>query len=173
MKKTPWFAEVPAETWTQAWVVHCQAVGTGQAALKYLATYVFRVAISNNRLVKVADDQVTFRYKDSRTGKTRYCTLPAEEFIRRFLQHVLPKGLVKVRYYGLFSPSHRPLLNQARQVLGDQVLVPPPQSDHVQPKATLELDPPISPQNRSLPCPRCGRPMRLIETLKATRCRSP
>lgn len=173
LKKTPWFAEVPAETWTKAWVVHCKPVGRGQAALKYLATYVFRVAISNNRLLKVADDQVTFRYKDSHTSKTRYCTLPAEEFIRRFLQHVLPKGLVKVRYYGLFSPSRRPLLNQARQVLGGQVVVPPPEDDQAKWEATLELDPQAIPQDCSLPCPRCGRPMQLIETLKATRCRSP
>jgi hypothetical protein len=107
LKKTPWFDLVPSETWTKDWVVHCKSVGNGKPALKYLATYVFRVAISNNRILKVKGDRVTFRYKDSNTSKTRYCTLPAQEFIRRFLQHVLPKGFMKVRYYGLFSPSHR------------------------------------------------------------------
>lgn len=171
LKKTPWFEQVPAAAWTKAWVVHCKAVGTGQAALKYLATYVFRVALSNNRLVKLVDDRVTFRYKDSKTGKTRYCTLAAEEFIRRFLQHVLPKGFVKVRYYGLFSPSHRPRLAQARHLLGTPLLPPPAATEPTQPVA--EADPLNPPQPRPLACPKCGRPMRLIETLKATRCRSP
>ncbi|NCF64851.1 MAG: hypothetical protein GWP61_02685 [Chloroflexi bacterium] len=65
------------------------------AALKYLAPYIFRVAISNSRILKLEDGQVTFRYTASDTGKTRYCTVAAEEFIRRFLQHVLPKGFIK------------------------------------------------------------------------------
>ena len=110
--------QIPADVWRTEWVVHCQPVGTGQAALKYLAPYIFRVAISNNRIVKVAEGQVTFSYKDPNGGKAKRCTLPAEEFIRRFLQHVLPKGFVKVRYYGLFSPSHRARLAQARALLG-------------------------------------------------------
>ncbi len=71
-----------------------------------LAPYIFRVALSNNRLVKVENDQVSFRYYDNK-GKRRYCTLPVEKFIRRFLQHILPKGFKKVRYYGLFSPAKR------------------------------------------------------------------
>lgn len=173
LKKTPWFAEIPPETWTKPWVVHCKAVGSGQAALKYLAPYVFRVALSNNRLVKIADDQVTFRYKDSETGKTRYCTLAAEEFIRRFLQHVLPKGLVKVRYYGLFSPGHRVRLTQARQLLGAQVMAPPSLDPPPQSETTTEIASLVIPQEPILCCPTCGRPMRLLETLKATRCRSP
>lgn len=73
--------------------------------------------ISNNRILKLEDDQVTFRYQNSETGQTKYGTLPALEFIRRFLQHVLPKGFVKVRYYGFFSPSQRPQLQQIRQLL--------------------------------------------------------
>jgi hypothetical protein len=169
LKKTPWFQEIPAEAWTKPWVVHCKAVGSGQTALKYLATYVFRVGLSNNRLVKVADDQVTFRYQDSKTRKTRYCTLPVEEFIRRFLQHILPKGFVKVRYYGLFSPTHRPRLTQARLLLQSQLAMPDPTPHLTKPTATLIVDPP----ERTLPCPKCGRPMRLIETLLPTRCRSP
>jgi hypothetical protein len=173
LKKTPWFEEVPAQAWTKAWVAHSKAVGGGQAALKYLATYVFRVAISNNRRVKIADDQVTFRYKDSDTGQTRSCTLGAEEFIRRFLQHVLPKGLVKVRYYGLFSPRHRPRLTQARQRLAAPLVAPPAAEKPTQPEATTERVPLTNPQERALACPQCGRPMRLIETLKATHCRSP
>jgi Putative transposase len=78
-------------------VVDCRSVGTAQAALKYLAPYIFRVALSNNRIVQLADDQVTFRYTVSESGRTAYCTLPVQEFLQRFLQHILPKGFVKVR----------------------------------------------------------------------------
>jgi hypothetical protein len=119
LKKTDLFALVPNETWQQDWVVHCQPVGNGMAALKYLAPYIFRVAISNNRILKLEDGRVTFRYTASGTGKTRHCTVTGEEFIRRFLQHVLPKGFIKVRYYGLFSSGNRHRLRQARKLLGD------------------------------------------------------
>jgi hypothetical protein len=109
--------EVATETWSKPWVVDCRPVGSGEAALKYLAPYVFRVALSNNRIVRVVNDQVTFRYRDGETKKTTTCTLLAEQFIGRFLQHVLPKGFVKVRYFGLFRSGNRPLLAKARQVL--------------------------------------------------------
>ena len=122
-------------------------------------------------LVSMANDKVTFRYKDSNTGKTRYRTLPAEEFIRRFLQHVLPKGFVKVRYYGLFSPSHRLLLNQAKQVLTVQGATQP--TDQDQATFAAEPQPETRPQEYSVPCPTCGRPMSAVETIKAKRCRSP
>ena len=118
LKKTDLFALVPNETWTQDWVVNLQPVGNGMAALKYLAPYIFRVAISNNRILKLEDSQVTFRYTSSDTGKTRYCTVTAEEFIRRFLQHVLPNGFIKVRYYGFFSSGNRHRLRQTRKLLG-------------------------------------------------------
>lgn len=118
LQKTRLFAQVDGQVWTTDWVVHCKPVGTGEAAFKYLATYVFRVAISNNRILKLDDDQVTFQYKESATNQIRCCTVSAEEFIRRFLQHVLPDHFVKVRYYGLLSPGHRHLLAQARAVLG-------------------------------------------------------
>jgi hypothetical protein len=113
LQKTALFARVPPETWQQEWVVHCKPVGNGLGALKYLAPYIFRVAISNNRILKLAHGKATFRYTDSSTGQTRCCTLTSEEFIRRFLQHVLPKGFVKVRYYGFFSPGLRHRLRQA------------------------------------------------------------
>jgi hypothetical protein len=108
--------------------------------------------------VKVEDDQVTFRYTDSQTGETRHCTLTAEEFIRRFLQHVLPKGFVKVRYYGFFSHGNRHKLNQVRQLL-DKL-------DPAEP-ADLQLANPIS-QDRAVRCPKCGKAMRKTDTLKPT-----
>src|SRR4029434_38037 len=84
---------------------------------KYLAPYIFRVALSNNRIVRVADDHVTFRYTIGDTGQTAYCTLPVQEFLRRFLQHILPKGFVKVRYYGLFRVGMRRSLARLRSQL--------------------------------------------------------
>ena len=117
LRATSCFADVSASVWEQDWVVHCKAVGNGATAFKYLAPYIFRVAISNNRILKVEDDHVTFRYRASDTGQVKQCTLTAPEFIRRFLQHVLPKHFVKVRYYGFLSPSQRERLAMIRQQL--------------------------------------------------------
>jgi hypothetical protein len=156
LKKTDLFNHVPSQTWSQPWVVHSKSVGTGQTALKYLAPYIFRVAISNKRILKVENDQVTFRYQETTTGKTKYCTVSAEEFIRRFLQHVLPKSFVKVRYFGFFSPGQRLLLQKIRQLLeaDDLAHLADPQS----------AEPP--PQDQTRPCPQCGQVMRLINTLR-------
>ena len=152
LQQTDLFDQVPPTVWSKKWVVHCQPVGRGETALKYLAPYIFRVALSNKRLVKLEHDQVTFRYQESRSRKTRYCTLPAEEFIRRFLQHVLPKGFVKVRYYGLFSPSYRPQLQQLRLHLAPALTPTPP---------TAPM-PVVSPC--VICCPTCQQPMHLVET---------
>ena len=126
LRKMECFSSVPPAVWEQDWVAHCLPVGNGLTAFKYLAPYIFRVAISNRRIVKVEDDRVTFRYRASGTGETKFCTLPAEKFIHRFLQHVLPRSFVKVRYYGLFSPGHRPQLRALRQQLGAPLAEPPP-----------------------------------------------
>src|SRR6266496_4091274 len=77
----------------------------------------FLVPVSNNRLVKLANGQVTFKYQESATKQIKHCTLSAQEFIHRFLQHVLPPRFIKVRYYGLLSPRHRHLLALARPQL--------------------------------------------------------
>ncbi len=95
--------------------MHCQQASNGLAALKYLSPYIFRVAISNNRIVKLADSKVTLHYKTTVTGKPKNCKLAAEEFIRRFLKHVLPKSFIKLRHYGFFSPGLRPRLAAVRQ----------------------------------------------------------
>jgi len=117
LRQTELFDLVPASAWEHAWVVHCKAVGNGETAFKYLAPYIFRVAISNRRLLKVEHDHVTFRYRASDSGQTKLCTRAAEEFIHRFLQHVLPKGFVKVRYYGFMSVAQRRQLTMIHQQL--------------------------------------------------------
>lgn len=118
LKKASLFEQIDKRVWNKPWVVHSEPVGSGEAAFKYLAPYIFRVAISNKRIVKLDDGSVTFNYKESRTDQVKSYSLTAEEFIRRFLQHVLPGGFVKVRYYGLMSPRSRILLDSARESLG-------------------------------------------------------
>lgn len=153
--------ETPSTTWSKPWVVDCRPVGSGQAALKYLAPYIFRVALSNNRIVSVANDEVTFRYRVGDTKKTKTCTLAAEQFIARFLQHVLPRGFVKVRYFGLFSPGKRPVLAQIREKLAGA-------TPAAQAPATACLMTPTPPEQDECPtmrCPACGTRMERTQVL--------
>lgn len=152
LKGAAWFGEIPGATWHQEWVVHCEPVGDGRAALKYLAPYIFRVALSNHRLRRLEGGRVTFSYRDGESGEERECTLEVETFIHRFLQHVLPKGFVKVRYYGLFSASKRARLALARAILG---VVKPTRRNE--------------PRGGSEPwirCPKCGKEMRCVQRLE-------
>lgn len=110
-------AELPRKVWHRKWVVHCQHAGTGYKVLEYLGRYLYRVAIANSRLERFEDNLVTFHYRDSETGVIRRCTLDAEAFISRFLQHVLPRNFAKVRSCGLFSPTCKPALERARSLL--------------------------------------------------------
>jgi hypothetical protein len=91
--------------WRRDWVVHSQAAGDGRASVRYLAPYVFRVAIGDHRIVSCDDGKVTFTYRRVGSNRPRKMTLDAMEFIRRFLQHVLPAGFQKVRHYGFLSPK--------------------------------------------------------------------
>jgi len=105
MIKAGLFELIPAEVWEQEWNVNCQAMGESQASLKYLAPYVFKVAISNHRILKVENHTVHFRYRKTHSNRWRTMALDAMEFMRRFLQHVLPTGFMKVRYYGFLNPN--------------------------------------------------------------------
>ena len=156
LKQSDLFHLLDQQVWRKDWVVHSQPVGSGETAFKYLAPYIFRVAISNRRILALEDGQVTFSYKDSATDQTRFSTIPAEEFIRRFLQHVLPKGFVKVRYYGLLAASNRHLLDQARQLLTNAASHSNSSDSDCQRKDTGE--PPC--------CPKCGATLRLVESLQ-------
>ena len=155
LKEAGLFDQVPTQVWQQDWVTHCKSVGKGEGALKYLAPYIFRVAISNNRILKLVDGKVTFRYRESDTGKWRTCTLTAEEFLRRFLQHVLPKGFVKVRYYGLFNPGLRHWLAVIRLWLDTSEL----QEINTDDGTDVDLQ-------RQVLCPTCGQVMRWVQKLR-------
>ena len=111
------------------WVVYAKApFGSAEQVLKYLARYTHRVAISNRRLVSLEHGQLAFHYKDYRRGdRERVMCLEAVEFIRRFLLHVLPKGFVRIRHYGLLSNrSRKEKLRLCRRLLGSVV---EPESD--------------------------------------------
>jgi len=139
----------------QTWVVYAKPpFGSPAHVLHYLARYTHRVAISNHRLVAVTDDTVSFRWKDYRHGsQIRTLTLDADEFLRRFLVHVLPKRFVRIRYFGFLAPRCRTgELAQCRQALA--VAPTPP-------------DEPLVTSRPSWPCPRCGAPMRIVERLTA------
>jgi len=158
-KKAPeLFDEVSPTIWRGPWVVHCQppAGGKGQAALKYLATYIFRPAIANGRLLSLAGGIVSFRYKDSQTNQWTLCRLKALEFLRRYLQHVLPRGFVKVRYYGLYGHRHRERLTILRETLA-----------HSAPKDATESAPEAGPQSvpTAAVCRCCGQPMLIVGTI--------
>jgi hypothetical protein len=105
---------IPANVWRREWVSFVKHYGhANQAVLNYLSRYVFRTAISNARILGMDQTHVTFRFKDRNTDTWRTERLPGVEFLRRFLQHVLPRGFHKVRYYGLWHPSKRTKANRA------------------------------------------------------------
>ena len=108
------FASIPAGVWRREWVSFVKHYGHGNdAVLNYLSRYVFRTAISNARILAVDETHVTFRFKDRSTDTWKIMRLPGVEFLRRFLQHVLPRGFHKVRYYGLWHHSNRSQSTQA------------------------------------------------------------
>jgi len=117
LQKLSLLSAVPASVWRGKWVVHCRHAGSGQKVLEYLGRYVFRIAITNSRIEAFEDGQVTFRYRNNRTQLIEHLSLSAEEFIGRFLRHVLPKGFVKVRSYGLWSAQGAAKLEKARALL--------------------------------------------------------
>jgi putative transposase/transposase-like zinc-binding protein len=166
LRPTACYARIPANVWQQEWVVHCEGVGSGLSALKYLAPYIFRVAISNNRILKLEGDRLTFRYRATETGAEKRCSLDAEEFIHRFLQHVLPKGFVKVRYYGFFAATRRSRLVSLQHRLRHQSTVSIP-SPEIQPETDQ------TPARTKLLCPQCGQPMLFQRILSPTLCHSP
>jgi len=123
----------PQSLWGKSWVVYCKSGGhTADKTLAYLARYVHQTAITNSRILNTEQGKITFRYKDSREHQWKAMTLDAPEFMRRFLQHVLPRGFHKVRYYGLLSPRNRQRLDQIRQTLNQNS--PTPKQETQEPK---------------------------------------
>jgi len=154
----PAFAAWLRTLFRHEWVVYAKPPFGGPShVLHYLARYTHRVAISNHRLIAVADGQVTFRWKDYRHGsQVRLMTLSAEEFLRRLCLHVLPKGFVRIRFYGFLAPRCRTdALPRCRQVLdaSPSPRVPAVSTGETSTRVLLP------------PCPACGGVMVAVERL--------
>jgi hypothetical protein len=150
------------------WVVYSKRpFGGAEHALRYLGQYTHRVAISNHRLVSLDDGRVTFRWRDSaHKNKQRLMTLPVDEFLRRFLLHVLPVGFVRIRHFGFLAHRRRgALLPLCFQLLAAHSFAPTQTKSEEQPPSPRPL----------WTCPECGGPMVVIERLTAVqiRLRSP
>jgi len=151
MKRARLIDQIPASVWEQDWVIDSQAVGQGQNSLRYLSRYVFRVAISNNRIKGFDNHKVRFLYKDRIKKKWKTMTLDAMEFIRRFLQHVLPTGFMKVRHYGFLNPNSWMSIEKISELI---TLI----HDVIR-----DLLPKIpSRGKKSLRCPRCRHDLRFL-----------
>jgi len=148
LKETDFFNQVPSSVWKQDWVCHIEPVGNGEAVLKYLAPYVYRVAISDRNILKIKNDRVTFRYKDRKDKTFTPYSLNVFEFLRRFLQHVLPKGFVKVRYFGFFATKKRIELDHIKELIGRRLCSKSPSY----PKKI----------KKPMICPSCGQVLVLI-----------
>jgi hypothetical protein len=161
-------AALPGKIWNQRWVVDTQAAGSGENALAYLGRYVFKTATGNRPLQLLPSGQVLWPYRDSNSGQHKTMPLEPTELIRRFLQHVLPKGFCRVRLFGWLHPGGKIRGNRVRALLQQApILTPqeqkiwhgpggsPGQSETHQPGPEAPLSPrPI--------CPRCGRAMLLM-----------
>jgi hypothetical protein len=155
MSEPKCFAAFLRTLFRQDWVVYAKpAFGGPEQVLRYLGRYTHRVAISNHRLVSFDGDNVTFRWRDyARGNKQRLMTVSADEFIRRFLVHVLPKGFVRIRHFGFMANYQRSVsLDLCRHRLG---------------MASVIRSTEIALANSSWVCPKCGGTMTVVERLTA------
>jgi hypothetical protein len=144
---------IDPQGWSLPWNVHSQANHHGPSVFTSLAPYGFKVAISNHRLVSLTDHLVTFTYRKVGSARLRTTHLAAIEFLRRFLQHVLPHGFMKVRHFGCLHASCAVPLTTIRRMI-----VPAPPGEDQPPPRT-------PPPPRAAWCPTCGAPMRLVMRL--------
>lgn len=148
---------IPSLPMGTRWVVYAKpAVQGANDVLRYLGRYVHRTAIAEGSLLACTDETVTFRYRHSQTGERKTMTLPPHEFLRRFLQHVLPRGLHRVRAYGLLHPTRRSILRRLQLLLQPARAPQPPEDDRVKPR---------------FQCPGCGTgSLTLTRRLTAKEC---
>jgi hypothetical protein len=146
LKENDW--PVDPQVWRKDWGVHIQPAGSGIAALKYLGRYAARAAITDARILELTENSVTFRWKDrSKGNRQETLTLPGVEFARRYLRHVLPRGLRSIRYYGFCHPRAKAGRLRAQLHSGSAV--------------EFGAGPVRQPASSCQKCSRCGQPMRL------------
>jgi hypothetical protein len=162
------YRQVDPMTWSKDWVVHSLHYGQGQSVvLQYLARYVFRIAITNHRIIGMDQTHVTFRYKDRIGGRWITSRIEGCEFIRRYLQHVLPKGFHKVRYYGIWHTSNS---NHVSTLVAPMTIAALISGKPLPKTENMDQDTPIN----KLKCPHCGSDqLILLERLPRPRSRSP
>lgn len=144
--------EIAPTVWAVDWNVNCQPVGDAASSLKYLSRYVFKVGISEERIVRADDAEVVFSYRKVNSGRQRTMALPPTEFMRRFLQHVLPAGFMNVRHFGFLSPSFSMSIEEVKGKIelahGFAV------------SAARAAQEPAEPVPRGMACPHCGGKLR-------------
>ena len=150
------YDEVPEEAWYQKSVVDIEPVGDGGPVLKYLAPYIYRVAISNNRIVDCDQRSVTYQYTPSDSKKSVTRTVGGERFVGGFLQDTLPRGFQKIRYYGWMNPASKIELEEVRWLVWLYL------------GWTFWLASGYAPQHkpiehRGVRCAECGGPMRIVD----------
>jgi len=162
LKKHPdLYAQVPDSVWRRDWVVHCEPAGYGREVIQYLAPYIFRTAMTDQRQLTLHDDAtISFRYKDNETKKRKTCRLEVMELFRRYLQHVLPKGFVKIRYFGLMGANQGHLLKQLKWLILKSIS---------QREQACFLTIVFKTRDKQMLCKCCGSPLVLSEILKPSR----
>jgi Putative transposase. len=157
------YLQVPENVWSRDvnWVVHCEAAGYGREVIQYLAPYIFRTAMTDQRNLTLHDDAtVSFRYKDNETKQKKTCRLEVPELFRRYLQHVLPKGFVKIRYFGLMGANQGHLQKQLKCLILKSI-------SKKEQAAFLAIV--FTPREREMRCRCCGSLLVLAEILKPSR----
>lgn len=157
------FDQVPPKVWKRHWNVDSRATGSGENALRYLSRYVFKTATGNRKLQFLPDGQLLWTYRDNKTGKPTSLKLQPMEWMRRYLQHILPSGFARVRTFGWLHPAAKVRGNRVRALLGQNPLLTDEEKQAWNPPPDPELVTPEPPTAQPVCCPRCRCPMRLID----------
>ena len=162
LKKHPdLYRQVPDAAWNQNWVVHCEPAGYGREIVQYVAPYIYRTAMTDQRPLVLHEDQtVSFTVKDNKTKERKTCCLEIMELIRRYLQHVLPKGFVKVRYFGLMGANQGHLQKQLKWLILKSI-------SQKEQACFLAIE--FKPRDKQMRCRCCGALLVLAEILKPSR----
>jgi hypothetical protein len=150
MRTSGQLAQIDPHVWHIPWNVHSQATPDGATSFTYLAPYVFKVAIANRRFVGLKDRIVTFPYRKPGSSRPRTTRLDVLEFMRRFLQHVLPTGFMKVRHFGFMNATCRITTDTIRQMITAYT------------GATLEQPRRTTTTPAQVTCPNCGAPLLVL-----------
>lgn len=152
MKAAGLYDRIDPVVWRKGWNVNIQPVGESGRSIRYLSHYVFKVAISDHRIISAEGGRVTFSYRKPKSRRSRKMTLDAFEFMRRFLQHVLPTGFQKVRYYGFMHGCSKATLEKVRASIEMMHGFDPDDENQ-----------PVPERKKALPtCPDCGHDLKYI-----------